>query len=345
MDETNISFVSTMKHGMNIDLKLLKDYLAKYMENGSFRYFINEGEKGNEMVRSGRRDRKDNFCRQMKYAVCIDASLSKENIQEDVPGARRILLALPFESWFKKTNLLKDGKEVPLEDLSVFTHIMVTSPFMEMAVRKTSKLHPKVHIEKTVSPFVWDALQPEREDEARGRFAYYFPAMQGKKVLAVLTAGKVKEEAETIFDSLNLEGLLNDLGSDWFLITNNGRLLERYASLSSRYKDVCGYVDRVLAPRDLICFSDALLTNSSIYAYYFVARKKPVFCVPYKNNQFEKYVKTNYPELYMESMDDLADAGQRLSVFSPAHEKFYDEFSNKADENPGIKVAKIIEEI
>lgn len=341
-DCVNISFISTLRHGMNVDLKLLKDYLAQTIEGVSFRYYINDGERGNLMVQNGLADRKRNFCRHMTHGICIDESLPDQCVFQD-EKAKRILISLPFEAQFKKLDYLEtSGKEMTKTNLSNFTHIIATAPFQENLLRECYQLGDTKIIRDAASPYVWDINQHKKQQDIKKKFEYYYPGLKEKKVLAVLTAGKTPKQDKDPFAEFDLESFARMLGEEWFLITNNELLLEHYAILSSKHVHICGYVNQLLPPRDLLYFSDVLVTNSSMYAYYFISRRKPFYCLNYKNNYFEKFIHRVYPELYLQAPEQMFELKGCLDEFKQIHEKFYHQFSYGRIENSCEKIKKIL---
>lgn len=338
MDYTSVSFMSTLRHNMNVDLKLIKEYLSKNIEDVSFRYFINDGTKGNYMVKSGMREREKNFLGKKSHVICVDPSIpARAKLKGD--DFKRIMISLPFESQFKA--FLSEG-ENKKKDLSCFTHIVAGSPFGNRIVREIYNVGSAQIVENVVSPFVWDINQPLRQEYVRSQFLHYFPGMKNKKVLAVLTTGKEKEDIENPFDKLDLEEFFGKLGGEWFLITNNKLLLERFAALSVDYRNSCGYIDHILPPRELLYFADTLITNSSVYAYYFASRRKPMYIWEMKDAFFKKYIIKNYPELLIENAEQFLKITERIEGFSEEHERFCDEFSYALSDNPCEEIRKII---
>lgn len=343
MGYTSISFMSTLRHGMNIDLELVKACLSQEIENVSFRYFISDGTKGNYMVKSGLLDREISFADKMDHVICVDPSLPVEAKLKG-NGFKRILISLPFGTQFKDLAFLEEKKKDWVKpDLSGFTHIFTTSPFESRLLRETYELGSAKLIEDVVSPYVRELNQKEKQEQIKEKFVYHYPGMKGKKVLAILTAGKRKEEEANPFEGLDLKAVLGQLGKDWFLITNNKRLLECYAALSFEYMDSCGYIDSVLPARELLYFSDALLTNSSIYAYYFASKKKPIYFFPYVNSFFERYICKTYPELFIENPVQISEIKDLGNHFTAEQARFCEDFSLEAKKDPYIEIKRILE--
>ena len=80
-----------------------------------------------------------------------------------------------------------------------------------------------------------------------------------------------------LFSDLDLKKFLNEIGDNWFLLTNNINLLEMSGKLPFSYSKCFGYMKGVFGFDNLLYFSDMLVTNSSKHACTFASENKPVY--------------------------------------------------------------------
>lgn len=342
MNDINVSFMSALRHNMNIDLQLVKNYLVQEIDEISFRYYISNGKTGNSMAKSGLHDREVNFAEKMQHAICIDSSIPMETAFKNSAG-QRIMIALPFENQFKDLAAQQENPNNWIKpNLSQFTHIFAATPLGNKLLRETYEIGSAKIIDDIPSPYVWDIAQNEKQEQVRAKFETCYPGMKGKKVLAILTAGNAKKETENLFAEMDLKKVLRQLGEDWFIITNNTSVLESFAKLSFNYIQSVGYIESILPARDAIYFAEALLTNSSIYAYYFAAKKKPMYIVKYADNNFEKFIDKNYPGMFIENTLKLLEINVHEKDFTETQVQFYNDFVIEPKKNPYAEIKKIL---
>lgn len=302
---TNITFLSSRKRGMNIDMKLIKDYLERTMDHINFRYFLESELNKNYMVKMGRQAAKKNFIHEKDNVICIDGSLTNDLGKGE---GKRILLALPFGYQFEKAISREENPDMGLlNNFKGFNYILSPSPFTSDILRKIYKLDGIKLIENVYAPFTWQISRPKFQEEVKDQFSVYYPSIKGKKTLSILTTGKLEENKKNWCENFNLEDLLKNLGEEWFVFTNDSCILEQAVMLPARYINSFGYINHVYPPRNLLYFSDILVTNSSIYATYFVPCKKPVYCLKYNDNCFEQYIAKHHPDIYLKSLEELEE--------------------------------------
>lgn len=334
---TSITFLSSRKRGMTQDLSLIKSDLTTHIKDVSFRYFVSNEVSDNYMIKQGVNNAKSDFCQTLTHAICIDGSLPG-TLSPSAKDGSRILFAIPYDYQFKNKLSVEKGKMLSLlKTFSGFTHIFAGSPFTATVLREAYDLKYTELIDHLCTPLAWDVNQPARQEAVRKKFTYFYPGSQNKKIISLLTAGKFEDLEPTPFDSFDLEAFLSQLGPDWFLFTNNLTLLEKASTLSSDYTASFGYLDHVLPLQDLLYVSDAMITNNSMLASCFASKRKPLYCTCYKENAFEKYVKSFFPAAFLKDTDSLlklVSDRQTLENIADTSQNFCEALSYAPDCNP-----------
>lgn len=308
MSDKSITFLSNRGAGLNADLNLLEKNLVKMMGKDGFssRFFLKNERRKNPMARQGIERAKIEFCRELANVVCADASLAKGmKFQEGV----RILLASPYDYQFKNDMLLKKkGKHgTGWKTFRRFTHVVPGCPFTARLMKEGYYMERTELLEDICLPFVWEINRPERQREVREQIGFYFPAVEEKKVLALLL-NREKESRRNFLKNFDLRAFLDCLGEEWFLYTNVEELMESAYALSARYRDSFGYVKRIMSEQDILYVADAMVTNNGRYAGYFASRHKPLYCLKYRRSNFEKYMKAAHPAMYLGNFGELMQA-------------------------------------
>lgn len=336
MKSREIAFVSAKSRGISPDLKLVKDYLEKNIKYASFSYYLNAENSNNEMVKKGAKFSKKEFCRDLKDAICIDGSLPTKLTKNAKEGAK-VLISVPYDYQFKAVNECNKGKNT----FKSFTHVIAGSPFGEEIFKEYYKIPKKAVIERVCTPFAWDLNQEAKQQEMREKFLQHFPAMKGKKILSILLTGHLEKGEKNPFEKFDWRSFLKTVGDEWFVFVNNWDLLENTVILNSKYTSCFGYVNKMMDARDLMYFSDCLVTNSGMYASYFSSKNKPVYCLSYKNNEFEKYMKKRYPSLFVKNISEKTDKIMEDKL-SDEQKAFCTYFSYGTETNPSDKILEIL---
>lgn len=344
MSLTTVTFLSSRSRGMSPDLKLVKNCLSENMDYAAFRYYVNNEVSPNYMVKQGIQYAKNIFCQDLSHIICIDGSLPGK-LEPSALNSKRLLLAVPYDYQFKNM-LALSGKKKPalLNTFRQFSHILTGSPFTSSLLKNAYQLDDVQIIENICTPLAWDINQPERQQQIREEFLTHFPQMKEKKILSILTFGKLEDEAENPFDNFDLKEFIRQLGEEWFLFTNNQNLLENASMLSAEYCSSFGYIDHVLPFQNLLYLSDTLITNNSMLAACLGSRKKPVYCVQYKENAFEQYMSLHYPDLFVTTSDTLWKSSLTKGTFTETHQKFCETFSYAPLKNPLKMIQELFQE-
>lgn len=336
MESREIAFVSAKSRGITPDLKLLKDYLQENIKDASFSYYLNTENSANEMVKKGAKFSKKEFCKDIRDAICIDGSLPAKLAKTAREGSK-ILVSVPYDYQFKAVNKGIKGKNT----FKGFTHIIAGSPFGAQLFKEYYKVPGCEIIEGVCTPLAWDINQEAKQQEMRDKFSKYFPESKGKKILSILLIGHLGKREKNPFKNFDWRSFLKTVEDEWFVFVNNEDLLENTVRLNSRYTSCFGYVNKMQDARELLYFSDCLMTNSGMYASYFASKNKPVYCLKYKKNAFEEYMKKKYASLFIKSIDEKVDMIMAQQM-SDEHKDFCNHFSYDTDINPSDKIFKIL---
>lgn len=337
MKTKDIAFISTRNRGLTPDLRIVKDYLAENIEDAAFSYLtVNENIK-NPLVKKGIVDTKKNYCKNIKNAIAVDGSLPGKLEKEAAEGSR-ILIAAPYDYQFKAMTAV--GKDKKKKTFYNFSHVLPGSPFGKELFEKCYNISNSEIMDGICNPFAWDLNQDAQIVEKRKRFIEYFPEMEGKKVVSILLNGEPEREDYNPFADFDWVKFFEKIKGEWFVFTNNMSVIENLVRLDYDHKEAFGYVNKMLDAREVLYFSDCVFTNSGLYASYFSSKKKPVYCLKYSDTGFEKYMKKNYPELYVEKLGDIYNMD--IDKYSEENEKFTNMFSYDVSKNPNEEILKVL---
>ena len=306
MSGETITFLSTRGRGLGIDLALIKSYLSKNPERyPEFRFYLNDETSSNPMAAYGFHRAKRGFCEGMTNAICLDASL-EARMRRLLGEGKRILLFVPYDYQYKNMRTLESGRQRSRNTLAAFDYVLTGSPFSERLLRQSYRIREDQTLIPAALPFAWDLLQGERRRQVEKKIYGYFPEARGKKLVSVLVYGD-EEKKRRDWEEFSLRDLFRQWEEDCFLFTNSELLMERSFSLSSRYRNRFGYINRVLPVQDMLYATDILITNNGRFAASYAARKKPVWACGYNDNSFEKYMAADYPSMFLNSVDRLPE--------------------------------------
>ncbi len=342
MNKTEISFLSSRGRGLSNDLALVKDYLvAQESDEIMFRYYLNNEMHKNPLAAHGYRRAKKDFSEGMTNVLCMDASLTAK-INNMAEEGQRILLAVPYDYQFKNMYLMEEkDKKFHLNTFARFSHIIAGSPFTAELLKRAYRMEDKEIIENVSLPFAYDICSPKRREAISGKIYAYFPQARAKKVLSVIVYGD-EEAKRKDWESLDVKRWIKELGDDWFLFTNSELLMENAFSMSNRYKENFGYINKILPVPDLLYVSDVLVTNNGRLASVFSIQNKPVFACHYNKNYFEKYMSLKYPEMYFDDAAEMSSYKFETGERNEAQKEFCRNMSYGTEADPFHKVTDIL---
>lgn len=336
MASINISFLSCRGRGMSYDMNLIHTHLSQIIPDAEFRYFVTNEVSSNYMVRNGISASKKAFCKKAENLICTDISFNNKTPIASQDG-KKILVAVPFGYQFEKA-ILPDDKIVVKNTLRAFSHILVPSPFTKTVFEKNYNWDGIKMIDEVCSPFAWEINQPQCRDAIRKQLTFYYPEMEGKKILVISTTGKLSPNKQNEWASFPIRNFIDQLDDGWFILTNCKELLNASSALPNHYKSKLGFVSKLLPGADLLYVADALVTNNSMYASCFASRKQPIYCIEYSNTNMEKYIKQHYPQIYLDNLADLFLKKDLTDIDSD----FCEHFSYSADRNPYDAIKNIL---
>lgn len=306
-----------------------------------FRYYLNNELHKNPLAGHGYRRAKKTFSEGMTNAICVDASLSTR-INNLAPEGRRILLAVPYDYQFKNMVMMEEkGRQFHLNTIARFTHIIAGSPFTAELLKKAYRIEDKELIENVALPFAWDTAQAESRQTVQNQILYYFPQAEGKKILSIIVYGD-EEKKRKDWENFDIKKMAGELGEDWFIFTNSELLMENAFSMSNRYKNCFGYMNRILPIPNLLYISDVLVTNNGRLATVFSIQNKPVYACQYNSNYFEKYMRLRYPGMFFSSAEQLHEYEFTIGELTREQELFCRQMSYQKGSEPGQVVADIL---
>lgn len=345
MKENKITFLSSRGSGLNSDLKMVESYLASYgkEDNYAFRFFLRSERIVNAVAKQGISRAKRQFCKEATNIICTDISLGKD-VKELGESGSRIFIGTPYEFQFKNALLLEKKKSKGgWRSLGNYTHIIPGSPFTSKLIKEGYALEDTEILEDICLPLVWELNQKENQEKMRNEIEFYFPAIKNKKVLSIMVYGE-DEKKDSFIKDFDITALMKSLGKDWFVLTNLEPLLEMSYSLNSQYRDSFGYVNRLLPAQDVLYITDALVTNNGRFASYFSSLKKPIYCVDYKENHFENYMKECYPEMFLDSFEKLLQCDWETDNKADVQVRFQNAFSYSELQCPYEIIRKLVNE-
>lgn len=342
MTKKEITFLSSRGRGLSNDLALVKNFFTNQTsEEIMLRYYLNNELHKNPLAGHGYRRAKKTFCQGMSNAICVDASLST-NLNNLAPEGKRILLAVPYDYQFKNMVMMEEkNRQFHLNTLARFTHIIAGSPFTAELLKKAYRLEGRELIENVALPFAWDTLQPESRKRVQDKIRFYFPQVEGKKVLSIIVYGDVEKKRKD-WENFDIRKFTGELGEDWFVFTNSELLMENAFAMSNRYKSCFGYLDRLLPVPDLLYISDVLVTNNGRLATAFSIQKKPLYACQYNRNYFEQYMSSHYPGMYLSGAEQLHDQEFTIDGLTGEQKEFCNQMSYDGDTEPCGLVADIL---
>lgn len=323
-----ISISSSRKRGLTPDLRLVQKYLKNNVDDFEISYFMADETSKNRMAKKGFKDAKKRYCNTVENVICVDASIQAKKYKT----GKKVLIGVPYDYQFKAINRVETESDYKkTNSFKGFDYIIAGSPFTKEVYTKCYNIPNSQVIENVVTPMAWNMRREKAERESREKYEIMFPQMKGKKVIAILTNGKVKEDVPSPYEKFDLKKVLDSIDSSYFVITNSDEILNHAITLGSEYTDKFAYINKALDSRRILYFAEYLFTNSGMYASYMSGREKPVYSINYVDNNFEKFMKRRFPHLHVE---DLNNVTQYLKGYREINKIFTQYFSYEVSENP-----------
>lgn len=323
-----ISISSSRKRGLTPDLRLVQKYLKNNVDDFEISYFMADETSKNRMAKKGFKDAKKRYCNTVENVICVDASIQAKKYKT----GKKVLIGVPYDYQFKALNRVETESDYKkTNSFKGFDYIIAGSPFTKEVYTKCYNIPNSQVIENVVTPMAWNMRREKAERESREKYEIMFPQMKGKKVIAILTNGKVKEDAPSPYEKFDLKKVLDSIDSSYFVITNSDEILNHAITLGSEYTDKFAYINKALDSRRILYFAEYLFTNSGMYASYMSGREKPVYSINYVDNNFEKFMKRRFPHLHVEDLNNIT---QYLKGYREINKIFTQYFSYEVSENP-----------
>ena len=334
MKEKVISFLNSRNRGFHPELAAIKSGLLETAQDLEFRYFLKADQTKNPLVNQGVSFEKEVFCKQAKHILCVDDSLPEAIAScEDI---NKVLFAVPFDYQFSRMMLADENKNEINADFNKYSYMFTGSKFTSEVLARCYDTSGVTLVDGVCHPLGYKISKPEEQKAVRENLEYYFPGMKGKKVLSIVTAGKKVLEDATV-NTMDLNGFMDELKDDWFVLTNDSVLHERAQELPVEYVASFGYVKDMVLANKLLYVADALVTNSGSFIGAFAATRKPMFWLRQSNNPFEKYMAKKYAHL---DFSNVIEAG--CDGLGKADMAFCEYFSYGTENSPIKKLEELL---
>ena len=167
MNKTTISFLSTRGRAMNIDLKLIQDYLASNLSDITLEYYLkNTATKipaANKQLETARLS----FCNNTSNIICMDPSIPVK-LSPALPEERRLLTLVPYDYLFNE--YLKFTENPELAHKKTFfrcTHVLPGSPFFSNFLKNFYEFENATFLDDICLPLAWDITSKESKENVR----------------------------------------------------------------------------------------------------------------------------------------------------------------------------------
>lgn len=296
----NVEFINCYGRGFTADSMVLKDYLSN---NKDCEYqFFSSHERGNKnpLIKTGLRNGRRVFCKYISNVICTDASVPLK-LKPEVENSKRILMSIPYDYQFKLACLMHKNRRIKTKKtFSNFTHVLPGSKFGVELLGKAYEINGEV-VDKVCFPYTYSLTNEKICSEVKKSIEFHFPESKDKKIISVITTHPllIKESRQII----DLKRFLDSIDDNYFVFTNCMSILDESSKVTKNYSKCYGYIKNLIPAEDLLYVSDYLITNIGRYATAFCATGKPIACIGYENNFFEKYIKMAFPDLFIENID------------------------------------------
>ena len=213
MNKTTISFLSTRGRAMNIDLKLIQDYLASNLSDITLEYYLKNTATKIPATNKQLETARLSFCNNTSNIICMDPSIPVK-LSPALPEERRLLTLVPYDYLFNE--YLKFTENPELAHKKTFfrcTHVLPGSPFFSNFLKNFYEFENATFLDDMCLPLAWDITAKESKENVRNSLEYLYPEAKGKKILTILTVNQTTpEEMTELFSDLNLKKFLDEIG-------------------------------------------------------------------------------------------------------------------------------------
>lgn len=325
---TKISFYSVRKRGITPELSLIKYHLDQSIGDAVFHYFTLNEVKNDAATVVARRARTE-YSKSVDTVISMDASVPRSF--PDTVGNRIQLLDLYeylFQSYLEKESCKTKKKQAFMG----MSHIVTGSPFGSRTLKACYELQNDVTIIEQPLPIAQYMARGETRQEDRQWIEDQFPQAKGKKIIGMFFTS-IDDEIRDSLEHCDITGFLNNLGDDWFVITDSlyfaGITNEKAAEASKKI----GIIVYKRNSYRVLNTCDLLITDYSLYATIIAGRKIPVICLNIDDNDFYKYMKKEFPELCINKVSELCDLKPERVPYSQEQERFYREFYYESEQD------------
>lgn len=204
---------------MNIDLKLIQDYLALNLSDVTFEYYLKNTATKVSAANKQLEKARLSFCNNTRNIICMDPSIPVK-LSPALPEERRLLTLVPYDYLFNEYLKFTEGPE--LAHKKTFfrcTHVLPGSPFFSNFLKNFYEFENATFLDDICLPLAWDITSKESKENVRNNLEYLYPEAKGKKILTILTVNQTApEEMTELFSDLDLKKFLNEIGDNWFYL-------------------------------------------------------------------------------------------------------------------------------
>ena len=215
MSRATISFLSTRGRAMNIDLKLIQDYLALNLSDVTFEYYLKNTATKVPAANKQLEEARLSFCNNTRNIICMDPSIPVK-LSPALPEERRLLTLVPYDYLFNE--YLKFTEDPELAHKKTFfrcTHVLPGSPFFSNFLKNFYEFENATFLDDICLPLAWDITSKESKENVRNNLEYLYPEAKGKKILTILTVNQTApEEMTELFSDLDLKKFLNEIDEE-----------------------------------------------------------------------------------------------------------------------------------
>jgi len=340
MDKNTISILGSQGHGMNVEMDLIRKYIQfKSGNKYEFRYFLRNELSKNPLANEGFKLGKIEFCQDATNVISVDTSLGKKLKGLSEEGIK-LMLSVFYPYQYR--NAMRTGKRRS-KALKKYTHIIPGSPLAEKLLEDNYDLEGIQLIKGIPLPFSWEILQEEKIQETREKLEYYYPELNGKKIICLLVYGTIDNPKKHPLGGLDVEKIASQLGDNEILVTNSVRLFEEKDYFPEELKEKLCLVNRVLSTQELLYVADCLITNNGRMAGAFAYKRKPLYGISYVANSYEKYMQKEFPGMMIRDLETELGPALAQDNLSLDQKKFCDIMSYSDVKNPYPEIGKLFE--
>ncbi len=339
MVSNTVSFYSVRNRGITPEIHLIKRYLYNHIDDIDFRFFIRSEVNANEKITQMARRSREIFTRDTQHAICIDESFPRNFPEGDYV---RLYIAEPFDHLFNNY-LSKDKSLHKRNALDACTHVMAGSPLLSRLVKKNYHFDGQQIIDDAYLPLTWNIIHNPRKEDIRKKLEYYYPEMEGKKILTLLVISNPEIGGiEDRFDGDSMKKVLDSIDDDWFVLYNSLEMSLIFRNLPGEYMKKIGFTGSYLNDNDLLGVTDFLITNNGRYAVNYAGLRKPVYCLDINNMGFCDYMRIHHPGLYLKDPDEITLLDISSRDLNETEKSFYNEACIESNGSPFERILGLL---